>query len=652
MKKQIPELFFRAEIMPATWNKDTKTVEVVFSTGAEVRRGGFWEDDYLESLSLEPAAVRLDRLKRGAPVLDSHRSYGLGSVIGVVESASVDGKQGVAKIRFSDRPEVQGVVKDIENKILRNVSVGYVVHKYVETPATGDNKMKRLLATDWEPYEISFVALPADAGAQVRKAEELFDCEIVLNERKDMADELKKTAAAPVSEPTQRDAPVAPPLVDAEKIRQEAIAAERQRVAEISGLVKRAGFGQEVADDLVKTGSSIEQTRTRLFDLLVERTQQAKINNGVRVEMTGQDETVTRRDAVKSALLHRFNGGKYELIEPAKKYRARSLLEVARLVLAWRGDNVDSLSKNDLAIRALHSTSDFPAILADVSNKTLRDGYTSTPQTFTPFVRFVTATDFKPMYRIALGDAPKLKKLKENGEYTYGTIGESSENYKIDTFGRIISISRKTIINDDLNAFTRIPQMYGVQAANLESDLVWAIIIDNAAMGDGVLLFHATHKNLAGAGAAISVTSLSAARVAMKSQKGIASDGTDKKEESHIVVNPTHLVVPLELETVAQQFVAQNIKVTSTKASDVNPFAGNLEVAAETRLSENSASAWYVFSNSSQTDMIEVATLDGQRGPVQDVEPGFDVDGIKLKATYDIGGGVVDYRGFYKNPGV
>ncbi len=68
--------------------------------------------------------------------------------------------------------------------------------------------------------------------------------------------------------------------------------------------------------------------------------------------------------------------------------------------------------------------------------------------------------------------------------------------------GKVIGITRQVIINDDLDAFTRVPSLFGTAAATLESDVVWGIVTANPAMGNGVALFHANHKNLTGAGAA------------------------------------------------------------------------------------------------------------------------------------------------------
>jgi phage major head subunit gpT-like protein len=654
----------RAEIVPTSFNKEAKTVDVVWSTGAEVRRGGFFEDDFLESLSMEAGAVRMGRLQSGAPVLEAHHSYGLSGVLGVVESASIDGQRGVAKLRFSDRPEVQAIVRDIENKIIRNISVGYVVHKY-KNITTDSDKVKRLRAVDWEPYEISVVAIPADSGAQFRAdgatgnpdgtTTEPEKFPVFIEEMEKMTSEIegvcKKMSDAIIAEkkdtPTEPAAPEASQKPqDTEQIRHLAIMQERGRVSEINALVRKANLEQDFADGLVRDGLNLDQVRGKILDAMIERSKKTSVTNNVRVEMGGLDETVTRREAVENSLLSRFDQKKYVLTEAGRKYRSFSLLELSRKVLEWRGVNTDGFGRSELAGRAMHSTSDFPLLLANVATKTLRDGYAAVPQTFLPFCKFVSAVDFKPMYRVALGDAPKLAKVNEAGEFKYGTMKESGENYKIDTWGKIMSLTRKTIINDDLNAFTKIPTAYGVQAANLESDLFWTIITDNAVMGgDSTALFDtATHGNLAGSGAVISITTLTAARLGIRTRKGI--DGV-----TQIQLTPTHLVVPCALETIAEQYVANNTILKPVQASNVNPFAGKLTVVSENRLDDVSAIAWYVFCTTDQTDMVEIATLDGQRGPTIETELGFEIDGVKIKAAYDIGAAPIDYRGMYKNPG-
>ena len=54
-----------------------------------------------------------------------------------------------------------------------------------------------------------------------------------------------------------------------------------------------------------------------------------------------------------------------------------------------------------------------------------------------------------------IAEAPQLLKVSEGGEFKRGTIAESKESYRIETYGRVVAITRQVLINDDLDAFTR-----------------------------------------------------------------------------------------------------------------------------------------------------------------------------------------------------
>ncbi len=162
---------------------------------------------------------------------------------------------------------------------------------------------------------------------------------------------------------------------------------------------------------------------------------------------------------METALLHRFDPHRYAINEAARDWRGYSLIEMARAFLEGEGVRVRGLSRDEIATRALHTTSDFPAILAAVTNKTLRDAYEAAPRTFPPIARRATAADFKDMHRLQLGEAPQLEKVNESGEFKRGSLGEGKESYRVETWGKVIGITRQVIINDDLDAFTRIPAL-------------------------------------------------------------------------------------------------------------------------------------------------------------------------------------------------
>jgi hypothetical protein len=166
----LPPFSIRAAV--GSVDAEARTVELIFSSGAAVQRMLWNGVGYIEKLSLKPGAVRLDRLNAGGPLLDTHSSYSIADQIGVVVpgSAKVDGKEARATVRFSKRDAVEPIFQDVRDGIVRNVSVGYLIHKFQEDEGTG-NKLPVRTAIDWEPYEISMVPMPADAGAQIRSGD-------------------------------------------------------------------------------------------------------------------------------------------------------------------------------------------------------------------------------------------------------------------------------------------------------------------------------------------------------------------------------------------------------------------------------------------------------------------------------------------------
>lgn len=423
-----------------------------------------------------------------------------------------------------------------------------------------------------------------------------------------------------------------------------AVRAERERVDTIRSLATR--FGQTaMADEAARSNISVSDFRNQLMDRLATTSDEIRIMPQVKVG--GLDETQTRRDGAVNALLHRHAPSQFPLTDPGKAFRGMSLIELARDLIEASGTKTRGMSRDEIARRAFQSTSDFPAVLEAVTNKTLRAAYSAYPNTFKPFCRQVNATDFKDQNRVQLGEAPQLEKVSEHGEFKRGSITESKEKYRIATYGKVVAITRQVIINDDLGAFTRIPGMFGTSIATLEGDIVWAIITANAAMADNTALFHANHKNLVsgvGSVGAPAVATVSATRKLMRQQTGL-----DKKTRLNIVGK--YMLVPTELETVAEQLVAV---IAASQSDKVVPESmRRLQPIVEPRLDDSSTTAWYMAAdpNESNIDTIEYAYLEGQEGAYMETRMGFDVDGMEVKCRLDFGAKAIDWRGLAKNPG-
>ena len=593
----------RATLAPATADPEARTVEVVWSTGAPVRRRDM-AGQYIERLSLAPEAVNLSRLE-GASVLDAHRQTAVRDVLGSVRSAAVDGKRGTALIQFSARPEVEPVWQDVLAGILRHVSVGYSVEDWAETT---ENGARVLTAVRWTPHEISLVPTPADPGAHIRMETEMTDT--TSQEAADTAPKTETRAAAN---------------------------------AEIRSIARIAGLDQSWIDGQIDGGADPDTARRAAFEALAKRSAPAIRAEQVRVEMgESQDDPALRAREMGEALYARINP-RHELSEPARRYAYSTPVDMAKELLSLRGESTMALSPASLVTRALHTTSDFPIILGDTVGRVLRDAYQAAPSGIRRLGRQTTARDFRAVNKIMLGEAPLLEKLNEHGEIKAGTMAEAREAYKVETWARKIGVTRQVLVNDDLGAFADLARRMGQAAAETEARSLVTLLEAGSGNGptlsDGKTMFHADHGNKAGTGAAISDATLSAARLALRTQKGI--------EDRTIRVTPRNLLVPPALETTAEKWLAS---IAPATAADVNPFSGSLSLVVEPRLS--SATRWYVTADPGEIDGLEFAYLSGAEGPQVESRSGWDVDGVEIRVILDFGAGFIDHRGWFMNAGV
>ncbi|MFN3890163.1 MAG: ClpP-like prohead protease/major capsid protein fusion protein [Beijerinckiaceae bacterium] len=294
-----------------------------------------------------------------------------------------------------------------------------------------------------------------------------------------------------------------------------------------------------------------------------------------------------------------------------------------------------------------HSTSDFVEILANIANKSMLKGYMEAEETFHLWTAKGVLVDFKPQKRVDLNLFPALSEVPEGAEYKSGTIGERGETIQLATYGKMFAITRQAIINDDMNAFSRVPMRMGRAAKRTVGNLAYAVLTANAAMADGVALFHADHGNLAGAAAAPSVDSLDAARAAMAKQKDPDAHATA------LNIRPKHFIVPVALEGKARVLMTAEkdpnaSNVNSAKPNHVNGLA---TVVSDARLDAASSTAWYLAADANMHDTIEVAYLNGNETPMIDQQDGWKVDGVEFKVRIDAGVKAIDFRGLYKNAG-
>ena len=606
---------------------DSRTVELSFSSETPYGR---WFGD--EILCHDEGCINLDRFNDGLGTLLFNHDRD--AVVGHIEKVWIEDNRGKALVRFDEDEQSDTIFQKVQSGTLQGVSVGYSIKRYEvldeKDSVSSNGRFKgpdTYVVTDWEPLEISIVSVPADATVGVgRSAEEIHTSIDTQEETKSMnGEEILKTEEV-------KSTPVETGLTQADL--QKAMEQERKRTSEITAMFR--DFDVEGADEAIVLGKSVEEAREMVMDQLRAR------NKGVSVTM-GEAESDKFRAAAQDAVLMAAGIPVADAAPGAQELRGYSMIEMARESLRRESGSTVNFGDNmELARAAINSTSTFPAIMSNLANKSVMVGFNEAETTYQIWAGKGSNRDFKEAARVALSEAGNLELVPEGGQFKQDSFGEASARTKVATYGKLFSLTRQAIINDDLGMFSKIATKYGSAAKRLVNKMVYAQLTGNVKMQDNVALFDSKHGNVAGTGEALSVKAIAKAITAMRRQKGITGEAT-------LNVTPKYLVVPPELEMTAYQIVNSTAAVDGVNSGVVNPYKGRFIVVADAELTD--PDAWYLVADATQHDTIEVTYLNGVETPRLETRQGFDVDGIEYKVAFDCGVSALDFRGLYKNAG-
>lgn len=605
---------------------DSRTVELSFSSETPYGR---WFGD--EILCHDEECINLERFSNGlGTVLFNHDRD---AVVGHIEKVWLEDNRGKALVRFDTDEQSETIFQKVQSGTLQGVSVGYAIYRYEvledeDTKSTnGRFNGPAYVVTDWEPLEISIVSVPADPTVGVGRSAEEIHTSIDTQEDNTRMDQEKTLEVQEV-----KSTPVETGITQEDL--QKAMEQERKRTSEITALFR--DFDVEGADEAIVMGVSVDEARAMVMDQLRAR------NKGVSVTM-GEAESDKFRAAAQDAVLMAAGIPVAEPAPGANELRGYSMIEMARESLRRECDTKANFGDNmEMARAAINSTSTFPAIMSNLANKSVMTGFNEAETTYQIWAGKGSNRDFKEAARVALSEAGNLELVPEGGQFQQDFLGEASARTKVATYGKLFSLTRQAIINDDLGLFSKIATKYGSAAKRLVNKMVYAQLTGNVKMQDGVALFDSKHGNVAGTGEALSVKAIAKAITAMRRQKGITGDAT-------LNITPKYLVVPPELEMVAYQIVNSTAAVDGVNSGVVNPYKGRFVVVADAELTD--PDAWYLVADASQHDTIEVTYLNGVETPRLETRQGFDVDGIEYKVAFDCGVSALDFRGVFKNAG-
>lgn len=499
-------------------------------------------------------------------------------------------------------------------------------------------------------------------------------------------------AAAPAGDPTKPSkaeatpAAPAPTSIDVQKIAADAVnsalTAESNRVSAIQAAAAPYRHHADVATlertAIADRATTVDKFRTDLLAKVIAVAAVVGAIGTIDVGASGWDRELQAREAIMVARMCpqlpqalrandarakslaeklEIEGGDplafVKTLATAEKegLRRERLVDVANIcatrAVAGSGVSRAKFRNDDEMFAAAfgHSTSDLPKLLAGGVNKTLMAFFTLVNTTFEQWAGVGSLPDFKDQSLVTLSELPELELLPPGQDPTEGKINERGETTRLKTYGKTLSIDRQTLINDDLNGIGRRLQTMGNTCALLPEMLAYKVLNDNAALADGVALFHATHKNLLTT-AALSHDAVTVAKTAMMKQVGFG------QSTSKIMVQPRVLLVPTSLWAKAQQITGSPYDPTASNANALVPNVNNdLKPVSSLYLEATSSTAWYLIADSGQYPVVVVYFLNGRREPFMNPISNGSMLGMRWEVIFDCAAKGLQFEGAQKNPG-
>jgi len=486
--------------------------------------------------------------------------------------------------------------------------------------------------------EISFVDLGADGRTSASIAAHT-------NKEPAVMDDDSKT-------PTTTPATVTAAEPTAEQVRAQALA-ETSRIAAVRKVCAGgAGKFSEIEAQAIR--DNWDATRTELEVLRASRPKAPSIH--------APDTSVTS-EVLEAAC---FQSAKLEGLEKAcsaqaldiaaKRFQGglglQELLFEAAIANGYTGRTFrDSRRVLEAAfgrgIEAGMSTIDVGGILSNVANKFLLEGFFSVERVWRSICAVRNVSDFKTVTSYRLIGKDQYEQVAPGGELKNGTLGEETYTNKADTYGLVLNIDRRDIINDDMGAITTVPRKLGRGSGLKINDVFWTAFMNNAAF------FSAGNKNyITGADTGLGIDGLTKGEVTFMDL--VDSDGKPTG------VMPAIMLVPTALSAMGTQLyksVELRDTTANTKFPVANPHQGKFRIEVSRYLSNalytgNSAKAWYLLADPSDLPVVEMAFLNGQEAPtVETSDADFNMLGIRMRGYHDFGVALQDPRGGIKSKG-
>jgi len=512
----------------------------------------------------------------------------------------------------------------------------------------------------------------------------------------EVIENMDEQPVAPEAETPKDETPVAPPM---EKASEEmalarkaetmdaikrALEADKVRRKEIQSACKLANVERAFADELCDGLVGLSEARKRIIERMANQPLGTSVGADVRVTESADDKFfAAARDGIikRTFTTSGFKKPIGELAPGHEDFERAKLSRIAEMVVQRMGGPINKMAPKDIALAAMghqatlhrfriqrdatayNTTGSFPHLLMDAANKSLLAGYEEAPYTWSMWARQgQSVDDMKNINRIRFSAMGSPEVVPEGHDYPESKVGDERETYRVEKYGSMFSVSWETIVNDDLDALSRVPAMQGAACRRKQNQVVYGVLTANATMTDTGALFNTTaqttaggHNNSSGAAAAPSVTTLNAGYLSMMTKTGITVNGV---AGPILNIQPSYLIVPANYGATALQLLGSIADPAAGgsaagNSNTLNIYGPNgsrpIKVIIEPVLDGSSTTVWYLAASTSQVDTVELTFLAGEESPVLESDWVMVNDTYLFKVRQTFAAAAIDFRGLYRN---
>jgi hypothetical protein len=676
----VPELReLKAAFVPSTFDAAARTVKVLLYSRGFSRPTRNPEDPWAgvveETFSLEPGAMRMERLAHGVPLTVAHLGWypqaaaadplkALEAVLGKIEDITITeaGIEGV--LRFSSRESIEWVVQDVKDGILDAVSMGARTFRAVIEQREG--KPDLWTWVDWELCEGSITPIQADPNARTQSASRETDPQ--------------KDTTMPAPTETQ---PAPDAQTDA-KIRAEArkLAAEQLANTKVAReLARKFGLDEDKVEGLVAEHDSFDKVKLKILEMAADNQKgdgATSILSAHSVEVGAEaHEKQTRllQAGMTLRLLGKEPREAKDLLEDlgvkpddreVRRAATLSMMDIGESLFEARGGDVRKLrglSRLDRVkvlmgatdvpgLRTFASSADMPILIGAALRSYTRMRFVERRSDWKRASKKVNLPDFESVQALGGGNFPALLPVDENGVYQRGGVTESDYRVRLKKAGRIFPVSWELILADRWGRIQQLADDRVTACIRYEDRVVEGTFVANK-MADGTTdIFSVAHANISATTGTPSTATLKGGMKVMARQRGEPGKaGEPDAAGDYLKLKPAYWMLGTDDHTDAEALLGPNYLPTAASAAPTEKMKGLRNGLLEEPFLDDQDPVYSILiADPNEIVCLQHGYLEGADGPILEEETGFTVDGKDYKVMLPFYFSIVEYRGLAKIP--